>query len=143
MFEALGIFIMIFMSTKSFFALSVSLLLYTLLACCNVTSNNEMKFDKVKWDSVGDLRSYPSRQDMFKDLITHHQIKGLTYNQIIDSLGEPENYQDKGDSLVYDIVVNYGYLDPKSGTYLAIGFNKDSITTGFRVVQWKNRHANE
>ncbi|MFB9843486.1 hypothetical protein [Mucilaginibacter ginsenosidivorans] len=80
---------------------------------------------------------------MLIDLIKHHQIKGLAYKQVIDSLGEPENYQDKGDSIIYDIVVDYGYLDPKSGTYLAIGFNKDSIATGYKVMKWKNRHANE
>jgi len=80
---------------------------------------------------------------MLNDLITHHQIKGLNYKQLIDSLGQPDNYQEIGDSIRYDIEVNYGYLDPKSGRYLAIGFNKDSISTGFKVVEWKNRHANE
>ena len=113
----------------------------SLLHGCNDITN--IKFDKAKWDSVGDLESYPYREHMLNDLIAHHQIKGLNYKQLIDSLGQPENYQDIGDSIRYDIVVNYGYLDPKSGKYLAIGFNKDSIATRFKVVEWKNRHANE
>jgi hypothetical protein len=112
-----------------------------LLQGCNDITN--IKFDKVKWDSVGDLHSYRYREAILNDLIAHHQIKGLTYKQIIDSLGQPENYGAMGDSIRYDIVVDYGYLDPKSGRYLAIGFNKDSIATGFKVVEWKNRHANE
>jgi hypothetical protein len=87
--------------------------------------------------------SFPARDSMFEDLIAHHQIKGLTYKQVIDSLGEPANYGDTKDSIYYDIVTNYGYLDPKSGTRLDIGFNKDSIATGFKVVEWHNRHANE
>ena len=110
---------------------------------CNNLKGNRTKFNKVQWDSTGDLRSHPYREDMLKDLVEHHQIKGLTYHQLIDSLGEPENYGDAKDSIYYDIVVNYGYLDPKSGTYLAIGLNKDSIATGFKIVEWKNRHANE
>ena len=114
----------------------------SLLLGCNDIVN--IKYDKVKWDSVGDLRSYPYRERMLKDLTTHHQLRGLTYKQLIDSLGQPDNYyQDLDDSIRYDIVVDYGYLDPKSGTYLAIGFNKDTMATGFKVVKWKNRHANE
>jgi hypothetical protein len=143
------------MSAKSFFALSVSLLFYTILACCKVTSNSDVKFDKVKWDSVGDLQSHPWREDMLNDLITHHQIKGLTYKQLIDSLGEPlSNLEDSGylphDSIYYDIVVNYEHHDhksatyhPQSGTYLAVSFNKDSVAIGFEVVKWKNSLANE
>ncbi|HTK21590.1 MAG TPA: hypothetical protein VL442_18855 [Mucilaginibacter sp.] len=131
------------MRPKSFVNFSISAIFYTLLVCCNVADINNRKFEKAKWDSVEDLRSYPYREDMLKDLITHHKIKGLTRKQLIDSIGEPENYENPGDSIYYDIVVNYGYLDPKSGTYLAIGFNKDSIATGFKVVEWKNRHANE
>jgi hypothetical protein len=114
-----------------------------LLVGCNDISRNNIKFDKAKWDSLGDLRSYSYREQMWNDLIAHHQIKGLTYKQVIDSLGQTENYQDIGDSLRYDIVADFGDLDPKSGKYLIIGFNKDSTVTGFKVVEWKNRHANE
>jgi hypothetical protein len=131
------------MKLKSTLITSVSLMVFLLLICCNGADVNKVKFDKVKWDSVGDLMSFPLRQDMLNDLVTHHQIKGLTYKQLIDSLGEPANYGESGDSIRYDIMVNYGYLDPKSGTYLAIGFNKDSVATGFKVVHWKNRHENE
>ena len=116
--------------------------LIVIIGCNNITYNS-VKFNRSQWDSTGDLRSHPNREDMLEDLIKHHKIKGLTYHQLIDSLGQPGNYGDTKDSIYYDIIVNYGYLDPKSGKYLAIGFNKDSIATGFRVVEWKNRHANE
>ena len=114
-----------------------------LLVACQSAFNSNIKFNKRQWDSVGDLESYPYRKDMLSDLITNHQIKDLTYHQVIDSLGSPGNYSDKKDSIIYNITTEYGYLDPKSGEYLAIGFNKDSIATGFKVVDWKNRHANE
>ena len=116
--------------------------LIVLIGCNNITYNR-VKFNKSQWNSIGDLHSHPNRENMLEDLIDHHKIKGLTYHQLIDSLGQPENYGDTKDCIYYDIVVNYGYLDPKSGKYLAIGFNKDSIATGFKVVEWKNRHANE
>jgi hypothetical protein len=113
-----------------------------LLVSCG-RANRQIKFDKAKWREMGDLASFPARDSMLEDLVAHHQIKGLTYKQVIDSLGEPANYTDTGDSIQYDIITNYGYLDPKSGTRLDIGFNKDSIATGFKVVQWHNRHVNE
>jgi len=91
---------------------------------------------------MDDFDSYPYRESMLQDLVQRYQIRGLTYHQLINLLGEPEHY-DMADSIRYDIIVNYGYLDPKSGKYLAIGLNKDSVATGFKVVEWKNRHANE
>jgi hypothetical protein len=128
---------------KSFTIVVISLTSLILLVACNNAALNKMKFNKIQWDSVGDLESYPYREGMLSDLIKHHKIKGLTYRQLIDSLGEPENYGDLKDSVRYDITVNFGYLDPKSGKYLSIGFNKDSIMTGYKIVEWKNRHANE
>jgi hypothetical protein len=131
------------MRFKSVPVTTVALTSLIVLIGCNNITYNRVKFNKSQWDSIGDLHSHPNRKNMLEDLIDHHKIKGLTYHQLIDSLGQPENYGDTKDSIYYDIVVNYGYLDPKSGKYLAIGFNKDSIATGFKVVEWKNRHANE
>ncbi len=131
------------MRFKSLLVAIIVLMCPTIFIKCNSITYNGVKFNKSQWDSIGDLHSYPNREGMLEDLIEHHKIKGLAYHQLIDSLGQPENYGDTKDSIYYDIVVNYGYLDPKSGKYLAIGFNKDSIATGFKVVEWKNRHANE
>lgn len=132
-----------FMKLKLFLVTSVYSAICGLLICCHGPESKNVKFNKAQWDSVGDLMSFPLRETMLNDLITHHQIKGLTYKQLIDSLGRPANYSDSGDSIRYDIVVNYGSLDPKSGIYLAMGFNKDSVATGFKVVHWHNRHVNE
>ncbi|TWJ02377.1 hypothetical protein JN11_01349 [Mucilaginibacter frigoritolerans] len=112
-----------------------------LTVACNSIVKNE-KFDKSKWTAKDDW-DYPERDAVLNDLISHHQLKGLTYQQLIDSLGEPANYGNKDDSVYYDIITNYGYLDPKSGKYLVLPFNKDSVVTGFKVVEWHNRHVNE
>lgn len=131
------------MRPKLLLVATVTLAIFAFLSACNNITRNGIKFSKVQWNSIGDFDSHPNREAMLADLIKHHQIKGLTYHQLIDSLGQPENYEDANDSIRYDIVVNYGYLDPKSGKYLAIGLNKDSIATGFKVVEWQNRYANE
>jgi len=131
------------MKFKPFTIAIIILMGLTVLVACNNATSSQIKFNKTQWDSAGDLESYPYREAMLSDLIEHHKIKGLTYRQLIDSLGEPGNYKDAEDSIRYDIIVNFGYLDPKSGKYLSIGFGKDSIITGFKVVEWKNRHANE
>jgi len=113
-------------------------LLFT-VACHSILKNE--KFDKAKWTTKDDW-DFPERDAMLNDLISHHQLKGLTYQQLIDSLGEPANYGNK-DSVYYDIIINFGYLDPKSGKYLVLPLNKDSVVTGFKVVEWHNRHENE
>lgn len=92
------------MTTYHRISLLLLLAAASLLVGCNDIVN--IKFEKVKWDSVGDLHSYRYREDMLKDLITHHPIKGLTRKQLVDSLGEPDNYHNLGDSIYYDIVVN-------------------------------------
>jgi len=112
-----------------------------LITACNSIDKNE-KFDKSKWNTKDDW-DYSMRDAILNDLISNHQLKGLTYKQLIDSLGEPANYGDNKDSIYYDIVINYGYLDPKSGKYLVLHLDKDSVVTGFKVVEWHNRHVNE
>lgn len=131
------------MKVKSISVTIAVLIVPLIFVGCNIIPDNNVKFNKSQWDSIGDLNSHPGRENMLKDLVEHHKIKGLTHHQLLDSLGQPENFGDTKDSIFYEIVVNYGYLDPKSGKYLSIGFNKDSIATGFKVVEWKNRHADE
>lgn len=131
------------MKVRSVFTGTLSIICLVILMGCDYKGTFATPFNKAQWDSMDDVNSFPLRQAMLKDLTEHHKIKGLTYHQLIDSLGEPANYGDNKDSIYYDIVINYGYLDPKSGEYLTIGFNKDSVATGFKIVDWKNRHANE
>ena len=112
-----------------------------LLAACDSIEKHE-KFSKSEWTAQDDT-DYPMRDAILNDLISNHKLKGLTYQQLIDSLGEPSNYGPVKDSIYYDIVVNYGYLDPKSGKYLVLHLDKDSVVTDFKVVEWHNRHVNE
>jgi len=112
-----------------------------LIISCNSIEKKE-KFYKSEWIDKDDM-DYPMRDAILSDLVSNHKLKGLTYKQLIDSLGEPSNYGNNDDSVYYDVVVNYGYLDPKSGKYLVLHLDKDSVVESFKVVEWHNRHNNE
>ena len=128
------------MSTLNYIRIVAIIGLLFIAACNSIGVSN--KFDKSKWIAKDDM-NYPMREAILNDLVTNHQLRGLTYKQLIDSLGEPANYGDSKDSIYYDVVVNYSNLDPKSGKYLVLHLSKDSVVTGFKVVEWHNRHVNE
>ena len=88
-----------------------------------------------------DDMEYPYRKSMLKDLTTNHQLKGLTYKQLIDLIGEPQkNLVGKSDEIYYPITTEYGHAnispDPVASITLAFKL-KDSIVTDFRIDKWK------
>jgi outer membrane protein assembly factor BamE (lipoprotein component of BamABCDE complex) len=91
------------------------------------------KFDRQRW-SYGDGLDYPMRNDIVEDLMANHHIKGLTYRQVIDSLGSPQ----RRDSLkftyqVVDNSYNYGKKQPVHHKNLIVYFSKDSVVTRFEI----------
>ena len=74
--------------------------IFTLLV---VACNQTQKFDKSAWKERGDLNIYPNRDKMLEDLMNHHQLKGLTYKQVIELLGEPEKYSDEKQRARFEI----------------------------------------
>ncbi|MFD2148383.1 hypothetical protein [Mucilaginibacter antarcticus] len=50
--------------------------------------NDNSKFDRKKW-AYSDGLEYPMRDNILDDLMANHHIKGLTFDQVIDSLGSP------------------------------------------------------
>jgi hypothetical protein len=52
----------------------------------------------------GDLGIYPNRDAMLKDLTTHHKLKGLSYKQLVETIGEPEGFTNtKANAVYYNI----------------------------------------
>lgn len=103
-----------------------------------ITGCKQKKFDRAQWKTQGnDDIDFPYRNEMIEDLVNHHKIKGLTYKQLVDSLGEPQVCQNDSDDVYYDIETKYSSLDPISGKNLNIKLNKDSLVTGFEVKKWK------
>jgi hypothetical protein len=99
--------------------------------------NKQIKFDKNKWNEQTDPL-FPSsyRPKMLNDLTTNYKLIGLSYHQLIERLGMPDN---KESSLVsYKIVVEYGSdIDPVYTKDLKFTYSKDSSITSFKVVEWK------
>lgn len=63
-----------------------------LCACNNdkdATANTYVKFDKTKWQlKVGE--AYPYRDEMLKDLIDSINLKNISYDSLINILGQPD-----------------------------------------------------
>lgn len=101
---------------------------------------NNDKFDKMAWNEKGDLGTYPNRKKMLKDLLNNYQLKGLTYKQLIDLLGEPETYSDEEpNTATYNIVTDYGGdIDPVYIKNLEVKFGADSIMRNVTINEIKH-----
>lgn len=96
----------------------------------------QMKFDKDKWRE-GDAGVYPYRDAMLKDLL-NYPLQGMTYKELTDLAGEPNRWESNIDSPYYDIITRYGLdIDPVYSKTLTIYLNRDSVITGYRIVEWK------
>lgn len=116
------------MATKVSLRVLTGACLVILMASCG-----NKKFDREKW-SYGDGLDYPMRDDIVDDLMANHHIKGLTYRQVIDSLGSPQ----RRDSLMFtyqiiDNSYNYGKKHPIRKKNLIVYFSKDSVVTRFEI----------
>ena len=82
---------------------------------------------------------YPYRRAMLKDLMTNYKLKGLSYKELVDLIGEPQkNLIGDSDEIYYPVFEDYGSdIDPVHTIDLAIKLNKDSVVTDFRVDEWK------
>ncbi|GAB2454099.1 hypothetical protein GCM10011375_01440 [Hymenobacter qilianensis] len=116
--------------------LSLTLLL-ALWSVVNGCSEQETKFDRHQWSTTGDIGSFPYREQMIGDLVKHHQLKGLTYLQLIDSLGEPSNYGEPDGTIRYLIVEDFeSDIDPVHGKTLDLTLGPDSVVTSYEVSEW-------
>jgi hypothetical protein len=77
---------------------------------------------------------------MLKDLMNHHQLKGLTYKQLVDLIGEPEKYSDEEpNTATYNIVTDYGRdIDPVYIKNLEVKISSDSIVTDANINEIKH-----
>ena len=104
-----------------------------------VSCNSDKKFDKIQWLECSDLGQYPKRNRLVNDLLENHKIKGLSYKQVIDLIGEPEkNITGENNEIHYQILIEYGSdIDPIYTKTLILKLDKDSSITSFKVNEWK------
>jgi outer membrane protein assembly factor BamE (lipoprotein component of BamABCDE complex) len=107
-----------------------------LLTACK----DNVSFDKAGWTIQGDLGLYPNRDKMLEDLTKNQILKGLTYRQLIEKMGEPEkNVIGDSNAIYYDIVIDYGHdIDPVYTKTVEFKFDKDSIITDFKINETKH-----
>lgn len=55
----------------------------------NLEIKTEITFDKTKWMTM-DGKDYPYRDQMLNDIVYNDTVRGLTKNEIITLLGEPD-----------------------------------------------------
>ncbi|HEY9001912.1 MAG TPA: hypothetical protein VIM89_11210 [Mucilaginibacter sp.] len=115
----------------------VGLGLCAVIPVCALSCNEyHAKFNRLRWNTKEDW-DYPYRDEMINDLTTHHQLRGLSYKQLIDSLGNPENLENT-DGVYYQITMDFGSdIDPVHTKYLVFKLNKDSVVNDFTVKEWK------
>lgn len=112
----------------------ISILFIVALSSCQT----KQKFDKAKWAEVADLMTFPNRKYMIDDLIQSYQLKGKTYQQLIDLLDTPQKKLDSTLQVYYDIDVDYGTdIDPVYTKILSIEFDKDTVVRHFEVKEWR------
>ena len=101
--------------------------------------SRRMEFDKEKWNEKVDI-TYTNRDAMLHDLITNHQLVGLSYDHLIELLGNPENYAHRDSSeLYYTVVEDYGWnIDPVYMKYLVFTIDQDSVVTSFEIEEHEN-----
>ena len=107
--------------------------IFTGLFSCN--DFGQAKFDKVKWMTKDDIE-FPFRNKMLKDLMTNYKLTGIKYSEVIKLLGEP-NFSDSA-SFAYQVIEDYGRdIDPVYTKNLDFEFDKDSVITSYKIVEWK------
>jgi outer membrane protein assembly factor BamE (lipoprotein component of BamABCDE complex) len=113
----------------------------TILICCflHTGCNHNIPFDKAGWTIQNDTGLYPNRDRMLDDLIKNQQLKGLTYRQLIDKIGEPEkNLTGDSNTIYYNIITDYGSdIDPVYNKTLAIKFDGDGIVKDLKINETK------
>ncbi|MBF9224257.1 hypothetical protein [Hymenobacter ruricola] len=112
-------------------------MLTLLLNVINGCEKKETKFDKSQWLIMGDIGSFPCREHMLEDSVKHHQLQGLTYNQLLALLGEPSNYGESDGTIRHLIIEDFASdIDPVHGKTLDLTLGPDSITTSYKVSVW-------
>ena len=76
---------------------------------------------------------------MLNDLVKNHKLQGLTYQQLIDSLGAPGNFGDNDHTVRYEIITGFkSDIDPTYGKNLNITLGPDSVVTSYKISEWKH-----
>lgn len=111
--------------------------MYVVMVFVFLSCNNEMKFDKEKWNQF-DEPTIPSiyRKMMLNDLLTNYTLVGLEFSQLLGLLGEPSCQE--SNKISYMIKEEYGSgIDLKYIESLEFQLTNDSIVQSFEILKWE------
>jgi len=97
-----------------------------------VCGDKQVEFDQSNWNKSVD-GFYQFREVMVKDIMENHLKKGMTYKQLTDLIGEPENFGNlKTNTIGYTLMEDYGWdIDPVETKSLLIELTADSLIQNF------------
>jgi len=77
---------------------------------------------------------------MITDLMKNHLKKGMSYSEIIDLIGKPNNYNNlKPKTIGYEVSVEYGWnIDPIRSKVLIIKLSEDSTIIDIKLEKWNH-----
>lgn len=96
----------------------------------NPGSHYESEFDPERW-KVKEGKDYPFREEMLQDLVYQQQLKGLTKEELLQLLGEPDRSHQG--FLYYRVAQKRLGLWPLHTTSLVIELSADSIVKTRRI----------
>lgn len=110
-----------------------------LISLCFLLIACQRKFDRNDWLQGGDCDYYPYRKAILKDITTNHKLKGLSYKQLVDLLGnDNKSMRDTNTrEICYPVYIHYDMIDPDHSIDLIFKLNKDSIVTDFKIDEWE------
>lgn len=112
-----------------------TIIVFFLFVACG---QKEMEFDSIKWYE-DPYSFYPYRKNMVNDLMKNHLKEGMTYKQLTDLIGQPENIANlNSNSVAYSILEKHGLnIDPVETKTLIIELTKDSLVRNYKLEHWK------
>jgi len=98
---------------------------------------NDIKFDAEQWMKGHDpVFPPPERGHMVNDLIKNYHLRGLTYAQLVELLGDPDAYDSS--LIIYNIEIDFGSnIDPIYTKDLEFSLSSDSTVTSFKIEEWR------
>jgi len=77
---------------------------------------------------------------MIEDLMKNHLHEGMTYKDVVNLLGKPDEFSDLDHNIIaYGIMEDYGWnIDAIETKTLRIELTKDSLVNSFEIIHWKN-----
>ena len=116
-----------------------STILILLFPLCTGCIDNQITFDKTKWNTYDD-GFFPYREMMISDLMSNHLKNGMTYEEVNSLLGTPTNFdQLEVNTFGYTVMEDYGWnIDPVETKTLWLTLSNDSTVINFELDHSKH-----